>query len=216
MAVAAAVGGHPEEARFWHALAPTLDALAALRPPSSSRRASKDLHPGPSDPAHITGSSDPDRGRSHELDGGEPWPLGMGGGERGEGISGELWGEAAELAEAQERTQFHETMSRRVIEDSEALEVPSLKLPAGPLCPVLFPIKYLWSPVNTTDMFKTMQERRMCEYVTLGDFQTAVGFLLASTPDRSARYYRDALCTLALAVPAFSAMLTNSCSGLCI
>jgi hypothetical protein len=38
------------------------------------------------------------------------------------------------------------------------------------------------------------------EYVSLGDFQTAVGFLLASTPERSIRYYRDALCTLALAV----------------
>ena len=40
----------------------------------------------------------------------------------------------------------------------------------------------------------------MVEYVSLGDFQTAVGFLLASTPERSIRYYRDALCTLALAV----------------
>ena len=42
----------------------------------------------------------------------------------------------------------------------------------------------------------------MVEYVSLGDFQTAVGFLLASTPERSIRYYRDALCTLALAVRA--------------
>ena len=42
----------------------------------------------------------------------------------------------------------------------------------------------------------------MLEYVALGDYQTAVGFLLASTPDRSARYYRDALCTIALAVSA--------------
>ena len=40
----------------------------------------------------------------------------------------------------------------------------------------------------------------MLEYVVLRDFQTAVGFLLASTPEKSARYYRDALCTLALAV----------------
>ena len=40
----------------------------------------------------------------------------------------------------------------------------------------------------------------MLEYVALGDFATAVGFLLASTPEKSARYYRDALCTLALAV----------------
>lgn len=44
------------------------------------------------------------------------------------------------------------------------------------------------------------QEKRVIEYVALGDFATAVGFLLASTPEKSARYYRDALCTLALAV----------------
>jgi hypothetical protein len=37
------------------------------------------------------------------------------------------------------------------------------------------------------------------EYVSLGDYQTAVGFLLASPPDRSTRYYRDALCTLGMA-----------------
>lgn len=40
----------------------------------------------------------------------------------------------------------------------------------------------------------------MLEYVTLGDYQTAVGFLLASTPERSSRFYRDALCTIAMAV----------------
>ena len=45
-----------------------------------------------------------------------------------------------------------------------------------------------------------VQERRVIEYVALGDYATAVGFLLASTPEKSARYYRDALCTLALAV----------------
>ena len=45
-----------------------------------------------------------------------------------------------------------------------------------------------------------MQERRVIEYVVLGDAATAVGILLASTPEKSARYYRDALCTLALAV----------------
>ncbi len=45
-----------------------------------------------------------------------------------------------------------------------------------------------------------LQERRVIEYVAVGDFQTAVGFLLASTPEKSIRYYRDALCTLALAV----------------
>jgi hypothetical protein len=43
------------------------------------------------------------------------------------------------------------------------------------------------------------QEKRVLEYVALGDFQTAVGFLLASPPDRTTRYYRDALCTLGMA-----------------
>ncbi len=32
-----------------------------------------------------------------------------------------------------------------------------------------------------------LQEKRVLEYVALGDFQTAVGFLLASPPDRSTR-----------------------------
>ena len=45
-----------------------------------------------------------------------------------------------------------------------------------------------------------LQDRRVIEYVVLGDYPTAVGFLLASKPERTARYYRDALCTLALAV----------------
>ena len=40
------------------------------------------------------------------------------------------------------------------------------------------------------------------EYMALGDYQTAVGFLLAAAPERSARYYRDALCALALAAAA--------------
>lgn len=44
-----------------------------------------------------------------------------------------------------------------------------------------------------------LQEKRVLEYVSLGDFQTAVGFLLASPPDRSQRYYRDALCVLGMA-----------------
>jgi hypothetical protein len=34
---------------------------------------------------------------------------------------------------------------------------------------------------------------------SLGDCHSAVGLLLASAPDRLARYYLDSLCTLALA-----------------
>jgi hypothetical protein len=44
----------------------------------------------------------------------------------------------------------------------------------------------------------------MCalRYVVLGDFSTAVAFLLASSPEKSGRYYRDALVTAALAAAA--------------
>ncbi|KAL3161421.1 hypothetical protein ABBQ32_010311 [Trebouxia sp. C0010 RCD-2024] len=90
-----------------------------------------------------------------------------------------LWSEAAELAEARERSQWHELMSRRNTEPSEKL-----------------------------------QERRVIEYVALGDFATAVGFLLASTPEKSARYYRDALCTLALAAATNEQHSSGSSSSL--
>lgn len=52
----------------------------------------------------------------------------------------------------------------------------------------------------------------MLEYVAMGDHATAVAFLLAATPERSARYYRDALCTLALAVSHHHHAF-KSCSG---
>lgn len=138
--------------------------------------------------------------------------------------------QAKELAEAQERMRWHEMMSRRNIDNSEALQacpapvhlssaaayailsstehncikqlLPSsdcriiqcmalraLNLRGG-FCLGKWPLKVCLN----------MQERRVIEYVSLGDFQTAVGFLLASTPEKSIRYYRDALCTLALAV----------------
>ena len=48
-------------------------------------------------------------------------------------------------------------------------------------------------------------ERRLLEYVVLGDLQTAVAFLLASPPEPTARYYRDAAMTMALAAAAASA-----------
>ncbi len=54
-----------------------------------------------------------------------------------------------------------------------------------------------------------IQELRTGEYVSLGDFATAVGHLLASTPEHTARYYRDALMTLALA----SAAVVNPHDG---
>ncbi|KAL6761163.1 hypothetical protein V8C86DRAFT_2537145 [Haematococcus lacustris] len=78
-----------------------------------------------------------------------------------------LWDETLTLAEAQERTVWHEALS-----------------------------------CSATQGKEEVQERRMIEYVVLGDFQTAVAFLLASSPERSARYYRDALVTAVLAAAA--------------
>ena len=43
-----------------------------------------------------------------------------------------------------------------------------------------------------------LQEKRLLEYVSLGDYHTAVGFLLSSAPEASVRYYRDSLCAYAL------------------
>lgn len=63
----------------------------------------------------------------------------------------------------------------------------------------------MWHESMSRSLFRdseTLQERRMLEYVVLGDYQTAVAFLLASSPERSARYYRDAMCTVALAAAA--------------
>ena len=61
-----------------------------------------------------------------------------------------------------------------------------------------------------------MQEKRVIEYVALGDFATAVGFLLASTPEKSARYYRDALCTLALAVLLLCCLTLSLCRSISV
>ncbi|KAK2075781.1 hypothetical protein QBZ16_001522 [Prototheca wickerhamii] len=59
-----------------------------------------------------------------------------------------------------------------------------------------------WHEAMPRDVFESseaLQEKRVLEYVALRDPQAAVGFLLASPPERSVRYYRDALCTLAMA-----------------
>lgn len=50
--------------------------------------------------------------------------------------------------------------------------------------------------------------------MSLGDYAAAVGHLLASTPDTSARYYRDALTTLALASAAAATDAATTTPGL--
>ncbi|KAK9867753.1 hypothetical protein WJX84_002654 [Apatococcus fuscideae] len=114
MAVAAAVAGDPEEARFWQKLPGTLAKLRSLATPSQQ-----------------------------------------------------------ELQEG-----WHEKMARRESETNEKL-----------------------------------QEKRMLEYVAMGDHATAVAFLLAATPERSARYYRDALCTLALAASTTALLQVQNGTG---
>lgn len=49
------------------------------------------------------------------------------------------------------------------------------------------------------DSSEGLQERRVLELVALGDMHSAVGFLLAAQPERSQRFYRDALCALGMA-----------------
>lgn len=53
----------------------------------------------------------------------------------------------------------------------------------------------------------------MLEYVVLGDFPTAVAFLLASEPEPTARYYRDALVTVALAAAANARPAEHGAAG---
>ncbi|GAX81978.1 hypothetical protein CEUSTIGMA_g9406.t1 [Chlamydomonas eustigma] len=87
-----------------------------------------------------------------------------------------LWDSALALAEAQERTVWHEAIG-----GSPAM-----------------------TKAEEQSQGSRLEEKRLLEYVVLGDFQTAVAFLLASSPDQGARYYRDALITMALASAANS------------
>lgn len=88
-----------------------------------------------------------------------------------------LWDEDLALADAQERTLWHEAMNRSLFDSDQ------------------------------------LMERRLLEYVVLGDLQTAVAFLLAAAPEHSVRYYRSAVCSLALAATASLRAQTNSNLG---
>ncbi|KAL4422261.1 hypothetical protein ABPG75_008458 [Micractinium tetrahymenae] len=142
MALAAELTGDAAEASFWHRLPATLRALR------SALDSNGGAAPAAVQPGAAARSSSLTRGSTSSIASGPRL----------------LWEEGLEMAEALERSGWHEQMSRRIFEDSEDL-----------------------------------QEKRVLEYVALGDFQTAVGFLLASPPDRSQRYYRDALCVLGMA-----------------
>lgn len=71
-------------------------------------------------------------------------------------------------------------------------------------------------PRSNIESHPELQEKRLLEYVSLGDYQTAVGFLLSSAPEASVRYYRDSLCAYALSSvspPERSSSPTASPSG---
>lgn len=205
MAIAAELVGDGEEASFWRRLPATLAWLGATLAAQARRRTSVDGRPplGSSSAGAAPGAS----GALHST------TTTSGGGRR-------LWDEGLELAEALERSSWHEQMNRRVFEDSEDLQVGVLKggwcrvgrwevVAAGGMSAVMLwlPVSQLvlqpsfseLSPTHPCPLSMHPQEKRVLEYVALGDFQTAVGFLLASPPDRSQRYYRDALATLGMA-----------------
>jgi hypothetical protein len=113
-----------------------------------------------------------------------------------------LWKPQVLMAEASERVSWHEAMDsgaapsdrQQVLDLSPVATVRRHAAAAGFCSALAQSAEGAQCPAPAY-----VQERRMVEYVSLGDYQSAVGFLLALPPDRSAPYYRDALCTLALA-----------------
>eukprot|EP00878_Enallax_costatus_P014287 GHUV01014945.1.p1 GENE.GHUV01014945.1~~GHUV01014945.1.p1 ORF type:complete len:500 (+),score=179.13 GHUV01014945.1:122-1621(+) len=64
--------------------------------------------------------------------------------------------------------------------------------------------KLLWHEALSGQVFESesVLERRLLEYVVLGDYATAVAFLLSTPPESSVSYYRSVVCALALAASA--------------
>ena len=111
---------------------------------------------------------------------------------------------AAGAAELSRNTSLRAYGAIRQVEEPPDLSRPVLWSPAKELAEARE--RMTWHEAmsrRNIESSEVLQERRVIEYVAVGDFQTAVGFLLASTPEKSIRYYRDALCTLALAVRLF-------------
>jgi hypothetical protein len=92
-----------------------------------------------------------------------------------EAAAAALWSAESIIAEAKERSRWHDHINRREYESSQEL-----------------------------------QERRMLELISLGDYQGAVGLLLSTPPNNTARYYRDALCALGLAYAVGQSSQLNS------
>ncbi|BDA45713.1 probable WD repeat-containing protein 11 at C-terminar half [Coccomyxa sp. Obi] len=194
MAVVAAVAGSQEEARFWRGLPATLSLLKSMLPPALKARLNS-MPPQPSAlengilsafgngslPLAASIDASPFAAKLSTMrDGGS----GSGGGPELTSRSTSLRAYGA-IKQAEEPTDLAQSVLWSPAKElAEARE------------------RMTWHELmsrRNIENSEILQERRVIEYVAVGDFQTAVGFLLASTPERSIRYYRDALCTLALA-----------------
>ena len=167
---------------FWQRLAPTLAAVAALSPAATNE--------GTPSPAELQDGVGTAFSGAISCDQDKTAPI-CTAPSHSSAIAKLLWDRNAALAEARARVKWHEDAVTGDL--SEALQA----------CTVVGVLKGARQVLNAEtpdeEQIEMAQERRMLEYVTLNDFSTAVGFLLASTPEQSVRYYRDALCTLALA-----------------
>ncbi|KAG2490001.1 hypothetical protein HYH03_011468 [Edaphochlamys debaryana] len=179
MAVAAQVAGDSEEARFWAHLPATLEGVRGIRDALTVRRASPGADPRPtaaSVPAPIA------------APGAAP-------GGRGAGAATSLSSAFAAASPG----------GPGPAERSAQADGPALQLWDPRLALAEAQERIRWHEAASRLIFDTspaLQERRLLEYVAIGDLQTAVAFLLAAPPEKTARYYREALCTLALAAAA--------------
>eukprot|EP00884_Botryococcus_braunii_P018245 jgi/Botrbrau1/5103/Bobra.0128s0014.1 len=206
-AVAAAVAGNPGEARFWRALPTTLDAIrTSIESDKAAVASQAELAEALSSKLRVAAGEDPAGVPTRALArsttiaeqpiAGPPRRLGSKLGTAEEPFTGPSTSDAktGTLAgtpgsPASEKAGVGGAADRGWLWDG-AVEVAEARERA------------MWHEAMSRRSFEEvqeLQERRVIEYVVLGDFTTAVGFLLASTPARTARYYRDALLTLALA-----------------
>eukprot|EP00873_Tetraselmis_striata_P044832 jgi/Tetstr1/465096/TSEL_009824.t1 len=182
MELAAEVSSNLDEAAFWAHLVPTLEGAMESRhdttaPPRSPPELSMHLLELPGPHAHAPSAADsptpttPPRDPSSALPTPAPYAAEPAAAPSAPPGSGTLWSPAAVLQAARQRSQWHERIAR---DGAVGASTSSLSQ-------------------------EILQERQVLQYVTLGDFEGAVGFLLASTPEQTTRYFRNALCTISLA-----------------
>mmetsp|Transcript_7354 Transcript_7354/g.20760 ORF Transcript_7354/g.20760 Transcript_7354/m.20760 type:complete len:1627 (+) Transcript_7354:108-4988(+) len=202
MALAADIAGDPEETAFWEGLVGTLDSLrdrgtkpaAPHRPIATPERSCATISEADLSRGNV--GEEGDGGEEGEVEALEESPrweqhkaavaAAAAAADESAGIKWsspevspgssprrrrgrQLWDPNAAIREAQQRVRWQERLARGACGAASTLSADSL------------------------------QAQQVLEYVTLGDFQTAVGFLLASTPEQTSRYFRNALCTISLA-----------------